>query len=201
MTVVIAVGVPGVGKTSVINAAIEKAPSRGLHVEVVNFGDIMVKTAAKLGLIESEADRDKMRKLPLNEQIKLQIDAANYIYKLAEESKGVVVVDTHVFIKTPAAYLPGIPKYILDALKPRGIIVITADPENVVARRQKDKDVRERDAEEIKSIDMHQQITLFGASAVSIYSGANLTIIENKEGKLEEAAEMFLNALVEFAKI
>ena len=161
----------------------------------------MVEQAVKLGLIPSVNDRDKMRKLSLNDQFRLQKSAAEYIYNLSKESGDVVIVDTHVFIRTPSTFLPGIPKYILDALKPRGIIVIKALPQEVLGRRAKDVDVRDRDVEDINSISLHQDLTLFGAAAVSIYSGANLTVINNDEGKLEEAAEKFLLAIESMAKL
>ena len=199
MTVVVAVGVPGVGKTTVINKAIEMARKEGLDVKVVNFGDVMVSRAVKLGLIGSEKDRDKMRKLPLSDQIKLQKEAASHIHEMAQSSGGVVIVDTHVFIRTPTTYFPGLPKHILDGLKPRGLLVITADPNDVLSRRARDADVRERDKEALEDIQMHQQLTVFGAATVAIYSGANLTIVENKEGKVEEAALKILNAIKSFA--
>lgn len=201
MPVVIAVGIPGVGKTSVINSALELAKSKGLGVKVVNFGDVMVEQAVKLGLIASASERDKMRKLSLADQLRLQKSAAEHIYKMSQESGDVVIVDTHVFIRTPSTFLPGIPKYILDALKPRGIIVIKASPEEVLGRRAKDADVRDRDVEGVSTISLHQDLTLFGAAAVSIYSGANLTVIDNDEGKLEEAAEKFLKAIESMAKL
>ncbi|MGQ4892327.1 MAG: adenylate kinase [Candidatus Njordarchaeia archaeon] len=201
MPVVIAVGIPGVGKTSVINSALELAKSKGLGVKVVNFGDVMVEQAVKLGLIASASERDKMRKLSLADQLRLQKSAAEHIYNMSQESGDVVIVDTHVFIRTPSTFLPGIPKYILDALKPRGIIVIEASPEEVLGRRAKDADVRDRDVESVSTISLHQDLTLFGAAAVSIYSGANLTVIDNDEGKLKEAAEKFLKAIESMAKL
>jgi len=200
MTVVVAVGVPGVGKTTVINKAIETAKKEGLNIKMVNFGDVMVSRAIELGLIRSEKDRDKMRKLPLSDQIKLQKDAAAYIHEMAQRSGGVIIVDTHVFIRTPTTYFPGLPKHILEGLKPRGILVIIADPNEVLSRRVKDADLRERDKETLGDIHMHQQLTIFGAAAVAIYSGANLTVIENKEGKVEEAALKIMNAIRDFAE-
>jgi adenylate kinase len=201
MPVVIAVGIPGVGKTSVINSALDLASSKGLSVRVVNFGDIMVQEAIKQGFLNSIEERDKMRKLNLSDQLKLQISAAEAIHKMSQETGDVIIVDTHVFVRTPATYLPGIPKYILDALKPKGIIVIKASPREILGRRSKDVDIRDRDVETEESIVLHQELTLYGAVSVSIYSGANLTVINNEEGKLGEAAEKFLRAIEGIARL
>ena len=196
MSVFIAVGIPGVGKTSVINEALKLAADKGLDVVVVNYGDKMVEEAVKHGWISGPEDRDKMRKLPINVQVDLQVKAAESIHNIAKDSGKIVIVDTHVFIRTPYTFLPGIPNYVLDALKPRGIIVIVANPEDVASRRAKDKDIRDRDVEAVASIKLHQDLTLYGAAAVSIFSGANLVVIENKEGQLNEAAERFFGALM-----
>jgi len=53
--VVIVTGVPGVGKTTVLNFLAEKARAKGLKVEIVNFGSFMLDYAVKQGIIE---DRD-----------------------------------------------------------------------------------------------------------------------------------------------
>lgn len=198
MVVVVAVGVPGVGKTTVLNRVIELAEKEGLSISLINFGDVMVERAVALGLIKSEKDRDKVRKLPLEKQIELQKAAALHINELSKKSEGVIIVDTHIFIRTPTTYFPGIPKHILEDLQPRGFLVITAPPEDIINRRRKDVEVRERDVEEAKNLKLHQELTIFGAAAASIFSGSNLTVIENKEGGIDEAAQLALNALKSF---
>ena len=101
-----------------------------------------------------------------------------------------------MFIRTPTSFLPGLPNYVLEALKPRGVVVITADPKDILNRRYRDKDIRDRDVEEITEIDFHQKLTIDGATVVSIFTGANIVFIENREGELEKAARR----LAEFIK-
>ncbi|HET6730621.1 MAG TPA: AAA family ATPase, partial [Nitrososphaeraceae archaeon] len=68
----IIVGVPGVGKTTVISKASEILNQRGLTTRVVVFGSLMFENAKKLGVM----DRDSMRKLSVNAQRRLQEMAA-----------------------------------------------------------------------------------------------------------------------------
>ncbi|MCP8313519.1 MAG: AAA family ATPase, partial [archaeon] len=70
---VIIVGIPGVGKTTVVNKIVEMIKKKDLAVESVVFGTVMFEEAKKLGI----KHRDEMRKLPIDEQRKLQIDAAD----------------------------------------------------------------------------------------------------------------------------
>ena len=57
---VIITGVPGVGKTTVINTAMEKIAAEGTPYQNINFGSFMFEVAAAEGLVQ---DRDQMRKL------------------------------------------------------------------------------------------------------------------------------------------
>ena len=60
MSVVVVTGIPGVGKTTVMQKAAE-----GMDIQFVTFGTVMVEIAQELGLVK---DRDDMRKLTLDQQ-------------------------------------------------------------------------------------------------------------------------------------
>ena len=64
--VVIVTGIPGVGKTTVINTAVDKVKQdHGEEVIVLNFGTAMFEVATAAGLVKN---RDEMRKLPTGVQ-------------------------------------------------------------------------------------------------------------------------------------
>ena len=47
--IAIVVGIPGVGKTTVLKNLIEKAGKEGIKIKVVNFGDYMFREASEKG--------------------------------------------------------------------------------------------------------------------------------------------------------
>ncbi|MFW9787106.1 MAG: AAA family ATPase, partial [Candidatus Thorarchaeota archaeon] len=68
--VVIVTGIPGVGKTTVINTAVEQVKERsGEDVLILNIGTEMFEVATKEGHVK---DRDELRKLPTAIQREVQ---------------------------------------------------------------------------------------------------------------------------------
>ena len=91
---VIITGVPGVGKTTVINEALAKLKNEGVEYQPINFGSFMFEVAKSEGLVEN---RDQMRTLERADQKRLQQRAAQAIAKIP----GNVMIDTHASVKTP----------------------------------------------------------------------------------------------------
>ncbi|MEM1513830.1 MAG: adenylate kinase [Candidatus Thermoplasmatota archaeon] len=172
MKVVVA-GIPGAGKTTVLKEV------KG--IEIINYGDVMFSIAKKKNLVN---DRDEIRKLPIDEQRKLQKEAAKFISK-----KKNVIIDTHCTIKTRDGYMPGLPYEIISIIKPDFIILIEADAREIEKRRNKDKDIRERDKESLEEIEMHQNINRMAAIAYATLVNANVKIIKNEEGRAKDCAE------------
>ncbi|OKY78909.1 MAG: Archaeal adenylate kinase AdkA [Candidatus Methanohalarchaeum thermophilum] len=179
--VIVLTGSPGVGKTTVTDKALESTEKT---YQMVNYGDKMLEVAKDQGLVE---DRDQMRKLEPSQQKNLQKKAGEEISKMAEEKP--VIVDTHSTIKTPRGYLPGMPEWVLKPLNPDLIIVIEADPQEIISRRKKDQEERERDLETEEDLAEHQSMNRSAAMAYSVFTGATVKIIQNHDGKLEEAAQ------------
>ena len=111
--VIVVVGVPGVGKTTVLNEAVKQAQQAGIQFSLLNFGDVMFELAMSQGLVEN---RDQIRKLKVDTQIALQAEAAREIAKKA--ATGFVILDTHAIIKTNEGYWPGLPEPVIRALHP-----------------------------------------------------------------------------------
>ena len=178
---VVAAGVPGVGKTSILNEV-----ARRVNYTIVNYGTLMFEMARAGGLV---SNRDEMRKLSVVTQRDLQKKAAEKIAKMDD-----VIVDTHLTIKTPAGYFPGLPKWVLDAMKPEMIVVIEASPKEIFERREKDK-TRKRDFESVEDIEEHLKINRYTAFACSIYTGATVLVLKNNDGELEKAVNRFMEAI------
>ncbi len=184
--IVIVSGIPGVGKTTVVMKALDLIKN---EYKIVNYGNFMFEHAKEQNLV---SNRDQMRKLSSDAQKNIQIKAAEEIHTLAE--KNPILVDTHCSIKTPKGYLPGMPKWVLDKLKPTKIILVEAKDSEIAQRRATDSS-RERDPDSEKSISEHQQINRSFSAAYSTLSAATVSIVENNDGEVERAAEILAEVL------
>ena len=108
---VVIVGIPGVGKSTLVNKIVEILNSKQKSVSVNSFGSIMFEEAQKNGI----KNRDDLRKLSMEEQLNLQKKAAHKIAELEDE---LVIIDTHTFINTKAGFYPGLPNNVLEIIKP-----------------------------------------------------------------------------------
>lgn len=187
MKVAALTGVPGVGKTTVTEKALEKIDK---NYEVVNYGDKMLEVAKENELVEN---RDQMRKLDPETQREIQAQAGEEISEMAEEKP--IIVDTHSTIKTPNGYLPGMPEWVLRPLEPELIVCVEADPEEIVERRKKDSDIREREIESSTELEEHQSMNKSAAAAYSMITGATVKIIKNHDNSLESASDELSEAL------
>lgn len=186
--VVVVTGVPGVGKTTVISLLEKMAEERGVSVEVVNFGSFMLNYAVKEGIIE---DRDKIRTLPLRKQLELQEMAAKAIIEYAGSKlggNGFLIIDTHALVRTVAGYWPGLPRHVIDQLKPDLIAVIEAEPEVVAARQARDKTRYRADFGGVEGVRRLMEYARAASFASAVFYASTVAIIQNREGAAEEAA-------------
>ena len=184
---VVVVGIPGVGKTTLINKIVELIKDHNKSVKVTNFGTVMFEVAKENGI----SDRDQLRKLPISDQKNLQKMAAE---KLSQISDDVVIIDTHAFIRTPEGFNPGLPYYILKIIEPSHFIIVTAKTEEIYNRRMKDE-TRNRDKASVATIKKELDIQSAMMSSCAVLSGSPLRTIQNNEGKLEEAANQIINSI------
>jgi adenylate kinase len=173
--VYVVAGLSGVGKSSVVNRALAQVS----EVKRVNFGDAILEEALKQKLVEN---RDELRLLETEVQRDLQARAAKHI----SEMEGKVIVDTHLTIPTPDGYVPGIPVDILVSLDPKRIIILEADPGDILKRRILDRG-RARVDESLEEIEEHFDFDRAAAIAMAIQVGAPVKIIRNDV--VEEAGE------------
>ncbi len=184
---IVIVGIPGVGKTTVVTKVFEILNSKNKSVSVVSFGNLMFEEALQYGI----KDRDDLRKLSISQQQDLQKKAAERIAKLNDN---VIIIDTHAFITTPAGFYPGLPDYVIKIIQPSNFISISARPEVIFNRRKQDE-TRQRDVVSIDLIKKELAVQDAMLSSCSVLSGSPLKTILNDEGKIEEAAMNVIKAI------
>jgi len=182
----IIVGIPGVGKTTVITRAAELL-SKNRNATIVTYGTLMFEEAQKLGV----KDRDEMRRLPVEKQRQLQESAAR---RIAEMKNDIVIVDTHLFISTGEGYYPGLPMRLLTIMNPTNLIMVAADPAQISDRRKNDP-TRKRDEASAEAIKNDLEVSRMMLASCSVISGAPFAVVLNDDGKVDEAAETIARIL------
>ena len=182
-------GIPGVGKTSVLNELQDLSKQNRANISILNFGTIMNEILRELG---KQMNRDEMREQDIETQRKAQELAANEI--INRTGQGTVVVDTHMFVKTAAGMWAGLPQSVLQKLSPRLFVLIEADPDQIALRRRGDKDRKREEAltNEIK-FDLEWSRATAAASAVA--TGAPVKVIRNDPGTQKQAAQDLFEAI------
>ncbi|PHY09473.1 MAG: adenylate kinase [Nitrosarchaeum sp.] len=184
---VVVVGIPGVGKTSLLIKITEILKHQNKSVSLNSFGSIMFEVAKENGI----KDRDELRKLPLSEQKNLQKIAAE---KLAMLKDDVVIIDTHAFINSSEGCYPGLPDHVLQILKPSNFVSVSAKPEEIYNRRMKDT-TRNRDNISIDNIKKELDIQSGMISACAVISGSPVKHVLNREGMIDEVADKIIKAI------
>jgi len=185
--VAIVVGIAGVGKSTVISRAAELLRQKNIKTTVMVFGTLMFEESKKMGL----KNRDEMRKLSIEDQHLLQDIAAKRIAQMNEE---ILIIDTHMFINTTEGYYPGIPSRLLEILKPSYLIMIAADPAEIVRRRTTDN-TRDRDIVSLENIRNELEISKAMVATSSVLTGSPFILIANDNGMIDNAASTIVNVL------
>ena len=184
---IVLVGIPGVGKTSLLSKIVDILKNKNIQVNVISYGTLMFDVAKENGL----QDRDGLRKLPISEQQNLQKLAAE---KIATQSEEIVIIDTHAFITSTEGYYPGLPEHVLKIIKPSNFISVAAKPEEIYNRRMKDE-TRNRDNITLINIRKELEYQTGMISACAVITGRPVRHILNDEGKIDEAADKIIAAL------
>ena len=184
---VVIVGIPGVGKTSLITKIAELIKQKNKTVSVHSYGTVMFEEAKKMGI----KNRDELRMLPIVKQQQLQKMAAEMLSNLSDD---VIFIDTHAFISTKAGFYPGLPNYVIQIIQPTNFIAITASPDEIHNRRMEDE-TRDRDPISIEDIKKELAVQDAMLSSCSVLSGSPMKVIFNHEGKIEEAAVNVIDAI------
>ena len=186
---IIVAGIPGVGKTTVLRELESMVSEKKVPLRIVNFGDVMNQLFKKQG---KAVHRDHMRRQDINEQTRIQLQAARTIARLSGKSSK--LVDTHMFVRTVDGLWPGTPRRVLEALHPDLIVLVEADPEEVARRRTVDTS-RERESKTVADAKADLEWSRYMASVNAVLAGVPIQIVMNHEGQQRQAAEDLLRTI------
>ena len=179
---IIVAGIPGVGKTTVLQELQNVAREKKVPLKIINFGNVMNELFTKRG---QTIHRDHMRRQDIALQSRIQQQAARIIAKTPGNLA--LVVDTHMFVKTADGIWPGTPQKVLEALDPSMIILIEADPSEIARRRATDS-TRYRDGGGIEEAKSDLQWSRYMASANAVLAGVPIQIVNNRDGQQRQTA-------------
>ncbi len=188
---VIVTGIPGTGKTTVCNLVEKLAKNVGVEVNVINYGTVMMGILEKHG---RSMERDAMRRDSVETQRMLQREVAEAVTEKMRQLHSLKIIDTHMSIKTPEGYLPGLPSHNLQLLRPDLLVLIEAHPKEISSRRMKDAS-RKRDAVMEDTVKEELLFSRLMGGACAVLTNAPMKIVINTEGKQEEAARDILRVL------
>lgn len=183
--IIIIAGVPGAGKSSVLNEVYKK---RSQTFEIVSFGSEMFSLCKERKLVKN---RDQMRTLNHELQKQLQIETA----KIISSKEGHLLLDTHCAIKTPAGYMSGLTDEMLSILNPLAIILVDAHEVEISGRRKLDKNRPERTIESFEDVKEHKVINRAFATSFAQKSNSLLKIVQNNTGEFDSAVEEIIKTL------
>jgi len=186
---VVVTGIPGVGKSTVLGELQNLAKEKEANLVTVNYGTVMNELFQNLG---KSIHRDKMRRQGLESQRKIQEQAAEIIAGKARD--GILVVDTHSFVRTSSGFWPGLPYNVLAKLKPSLFVLVEASTDEIAMRRQKDK-TRMRDEGSLEEVKFDLTWSRATVSSCAVLAAAPAIIIKNETGKQRQAAERLWNAI------
>ena len=185
----VVVGIPGVGKTTVVDRMVS-----GFNgARLANFGTLMLETGISMKLVKH---RDELRKLTVEKQRRLQKTAASKIAKMKDK---LVVVDTHLIIRTAEGFWPGLPFEVVMAMKPTHLILVEATPVEIATRRASDT-TRYRDAATEETLTEELALARSFLTVSSTLTGAPMTIVNNRQGKQDEVARGLVKMLMKVTR-
>ncbi len=187
---IIVAGIPGVGKTTVLQELEKMGREKKVALKVVNFGSVMNQLfKEKEG---QQLHRDHMRRQNINLQSRIQLQAARQIRRMP--GRETLIVDTHMFVRTQDGVWPGTPQKVLEELAPDAIVLIEADPEEIANRRRQDV-TRERETSTVEDARSDLEWSRYMASANAVIAGIPIQIVHNHEGAQQRAAEDLLRMI------
>ncbi|MEM0150126.1 MAG: AAA family ATPase [Candidatus Micrarchaeaceae archaeon] len=179
--IVILGGLSGVGKSTLL-----KSIDTSKYV-IKNLGDIIEQIVEEEG---DKEDRDDFKK----QRGDVQMERAAEAFRKIGAMNGDIIVDTHVSLKNGPRYTPGLPMNTLRLIPGLvGLIYIVASPHEISSRRANDQ-TRHRDTEE-DTIQKQMDMDMATLSFYSSYLNISLYIINNREGRKEQASSELRSAL------
>ena len=182
--IVIAVGIRGVGKSTIMEKVVGKTPG----VKVVTYSDLMLEICKKKGMANN---RDDLRKIPNTEYTKIREEVWHEIGAMKDN----IIVDTHAFVEHTGRYIPGLPTPYVHKLKGLcGLFYVDADNDTIRTRSAKDH-TRIREGKTDIELNNYRYANVAALAYHSTALNIPFYVIFNEDGKLDQAVEIFSNHL------
>ena len=188
------VGIPGVGKTTVMDNFVETCQQKGIKAKVLTMGTLMLEEAMARGLAQ---DRDGLRGLTLKQQRELREASVPKILRAKREA-AIVLLDTHFMVRSRGGYLIALPRRFLESISPEFFAVIEASVDEIVHRRSKDKE-RTRDVIDRSEVRLEQDITRQATFLLASLCNADVIRVLNRRNQAAQAAGKLYEFLLEGA--
>lgn len=168
-------GVPGVGKTTVIDALFEASKSHGLPIARVKGGDYLLKLAGV-------KTYDELRKMPEEYRASLRPEMYRLMYEEDRKSPEIFRLrDAHfTLLDQESGKTVTFPVFPEDKDQMFSMIVLTADPKVIISRRSLDHDRPDRYLDP-KTIEQELEIEIDAAMAQAKEIDIPLSVIDNSE--------------------
>ncbi|HCX25786.1 MAG: hypothetical protein UX08_C0012G0062 [Candidatus Collierbacteria bacterium GW2011_GWB1_45_35] len=184
-------GIPGVGKSTVIDKLSKVGKMYGLPIEKVKGGDVLLKLAGV-------STYDELRKLPESFRASLRPEMFRIMYEEDRQNPQVIRLrDAHFSLIDPeTGQIVTFPLQHEDSEQMLAMIVLTADPEIILTRRLGDKSRSDRFMD-LDVIIEEQRIEIETAEAQSKQLDRELVIVDNSPEGLSVYKEIINKAFPE----
>jgi len=190
----VVIGIPGVGKTTVLDNFMQICREKRNKATVLNIGTLMLDEAVSRGLAR---ERDGLRGLTLTQQWDLREASVHRILS-AKKEFDVVLLDTHFMVRSRGGYLVALPRKFLEGISPDFFAVIEASVDEIVHRRRKDT-TRSRDAIDPSEVRLEQDLTRQAIFVLASVCNANVIRVVNKRNQAAQAARKLYEFFLEGA--
>jgi len=180
----IVVGIPGVGKTTVLDNLIALCKEKGTKAQVLTMGTMMLDEALARGLVKN---RDELRNLTLEHQWDLREATIPRILR-AKRENDMTVLDTHFMVRSRGGYLMALPRKFLEGVSPEFFGIVEASVREIIRRRMADKK-RARDVVDPKEVRLEKELTTHSTFTMASLVNANVIRVVNKRNQAPQAAK------------
>lgn len=172
-------GVPGVGKSTVLASAIINE-----HFDVFEFGDQMLRLGSAFN-VNTKAD---ILKLPIAQRVQLQTAVAGLI--VSDPSRRNTLIDGHLLVASTSGFAPGLPYSCIAMLGLTAVVFLTAEPSEIVGRREKEKAKYETTPgwDSPDKVAEHQELARNASLTYTLMSEASYTTLVNAEDQQKQTA-------------
>ncbi|MFA5382706.1 MAG: adenylate kinase [Candidatus Micrarchaeia archaeon] len=164
---IIITGTPGSGKSTLLKPFSKE-------FIIINYGTIMFEIALKKGFVKN---RDQLRKLEYEKQIKIQKEAAKKIASMKNKDK--IILDTHAVVSTPKGYYPGLNKEALEILNPETLVFVYVPYSELKQRIKQDKSRTREEFLDKKKCDEVVEISKLFLAVYAVRCNAKIVWLDN----------------------